>query len=162
MWKNIIQSALPPNVLEQRLSNVSVQGWLTRIAGPCPGGLWLSMSGVGLENLHFWLVCKWCWCCWSRDHSLRSAVRASLVAQWLRIRLPRQGTRVRALVREDPTCRGATKPMRHTYRACALEPMRHNYWACVPRTRAPQQEKPPLAATRESLRTATKTQRSQK
>ena len=41
---------------------------------------------------------------------------ASLVMQWLRIRLPMQGTRgVRALVREDPTCRGATKPMRHNY-----------------------------------------------
>ena len=40
---------------------------------------------------------------------------ASLVAQWLRIRLPMQGTRVRALVREDPSCRGATKPMRHKY-----------------------------------------------
>ena len=41
--------------------------------------------------------------------------RASLVAQWLRIRLPMQGTRVRALVREDPTCRGATKPVSHNY-----------------------------------------------
>ena len=40
---------------------------------------------------------------------------ASLVAQWLRIRLPMQGTRVQALVREDPTCRGATKPVRHNY-----------------------------------------------
>ena len=39
----------------------------------------------------------------------------SLVAQWLRIRLPTQGTQVRALVWEDPTCRGATKPMRHNY-----------------------------------------------
>ena len=39
----------------------------------------------------------------------------SLVAQWLRIHLPMQGTQVRALVREDPTCRGATKPMRHNY-----------------------------------------------
>ena len=39
----------------------------------------------------------------------------SLVAQWLRIRLPMQGTRVRSLVWEDPTCRGATKPMRHNY-----------------------------------------------
>ena len=39
----------------------------------------------------------------------------SLVAQWLRIRLPMQGTRVRALVQEDPTCRGATKPVRHNY-----------------------------------------------
>ena len=34
----------------------------------------------------------------------------SLVAQWLRVHLPMQGTRIRALVREDPTCRGATKP----------------------------------------------------
>ena len=41
--------------------------------------------------------------------------RASLVAQWLRIRLPMQGTRVRALVWEDPTCRRATKPVRHNY-----------------------------------------------
>ena len=41
--------------------------------------------------------------------------RASLVAQWLRSRLPMQGTWVRALVQEDPTCRGATKPMCHNY-----------------------------------------------
>ena len=40
---------------------------------------------------------------------------ASLVAQWLRIRLPMQGTRVRALAQEDPTCGGATKPGRHNY-----------------------------------------------
>ena len=52
---------------------------------------------------------------------------ASLVAQWLRIRLPMQGTQVRALVWEDPTCRGATKPVRHNYWACALEPASHNY-----------------------------------
>ena len=55
----------------------------------------------------------------------------SLVAQWLRIRLPMQGTRVRALVREDPTGHGATKPVR-------LEPMLRN------------KRSPPLAATRES------------
>ena len=30
--------------------------------------------------------------------------RTSLVAQWLKICLPMQGTRVRALVWEDPTC----------------------------------------------------------
>ena len=40
---------------------------------------------------------------------------ASLVAQRLRIHLPMQGTWVRSLVREDPTCRGATKPVRHNY-----------------------------------------------
>ena len=38
----------------------------------------------------------------------------------------------------------------------------HNYWARVPRARAPQQEKPPLTTTRESPRTAMKTQCSQK
>ena len=38
---------------------------------------------------------------------------ASLVMQWLRIRLPMQGTQVRALVQEDPLCRGAAKPVHH-------------------------------------------------
>ena len=50
-------------------------------------------------------------------------VGTSLVAQWLRIRLPMQGTLVRSLVQEDPTCCGATKPVRHDYWACTLEPM---------------------------------------
>ena len=49
------------------------------------------------------------------------------MAQWLRIRLPVQGTQVQALVWEDPTCRGAAKPVCHNYRACALEPASHNY-----------------------------------
>ena len=39
----------------------------------------------------------------------------SLVVQWLRILLPMQGTQVRPLVWEDPTCRGATKPVCHNY-----------------------------------------------
>ena len=39
----------------------------------------------------------------------------SLVAQWLRIYLLMQGTRVRALVQEDPTCCRATKPVHHNY-----------------------------------------------
>ena len=40
---------------------------------------------------------------------------ASLVAQWLRIHLPMQGKWVRALVREHPTCRRATKPVHYSY-----------------------------------------------
>ena len=40
---------------------------------------------------------------------------ASLVAQWLRVCLPMQGTRVQALVWEDPTCHGATRPVSHNY-----------------------------------------------
>ena len=43
------------------------------------------------------------------------ADRASLVAQWLGICLLMQGTRVRALVWEDPTCRGAARPVSHNY-----------------------------------------------
>ena len=57
----------------------------------------------------------------------KRSYRASVVAQWLRIRLPIQVTRVQALVWEDPTCSGATKPVRHNYSACALEPGSHNY-----------------------------------
>ena len=54
-----------------------------------------------------------------------------LVAQWLGICLPMQGTQVRSLVWEDPTCCGATEPVRHNYWACALEPVSHNHWACA-------------------------------
>ena len=55
----------------------------------------------------------------------------SLVAQWLRIHLPMQGTRVRALVRKDPTCHRATKPERHNCWGCAVEFASQNYWAHV-------------------------------
>ena len=47
--------------------------------------------------------------------AFKKGLRASLVAQWLRICLLMQGTRVRALVWEDPTCRGATRPVSHNY-----------------------------------------------
>ena len=43
----------------------------------------------------------------------KSTNRASLVAQWLRVCLLMQGTRVRALAWEDPTCRGAAGPVSH-------------------------------------------------
>ena len=68
------------------------------------------------------------WMVWERDQNKQGELRdtqrlrrlyknyrASLVAQWLRIRLLMQGTWVQALVWEDPTCHGAAKPMRHNY-----------------------------------------------
>ena len=64
-----------------------------------------------------------------------------------------QGTRVRALVQEDPTCRGATKPMRHNCWACALEPVLRNKRSH--RNEKPahrNEEQPPLATTREGPR----------
>ena len=88
---------------------------------------------------------------------------ASLVAQWLRVCLPMQGTRVRALVWEDPTCRGA---------AWAREPqlLSLRVWSLCSATRGPDgegpahrdEEWPPLATTGESPRTETKTQHSHK
>ena len=55
---------------------------------------------------------------WSPEQTLGIKIYilgASLVAQWLRIHLLMQGTRVQALVWEDPTCRGATRPVSHNY-----------------------------------------------
>ena len=72
-----------------------------------------------LYNFNYQLLCN-----------INKQLWASLVAQWLRVRLPMQGTRVRALVWEDPTCRGATGPMGH------------NYWACASGACALQQERP--------------------
>ena len=45
---------------------------------------------------------------------VKTALGASLVAQWLRICLLMQETRVRALVWEDPTCHGAAGPVSHS------------------------------------------------
>ena len=74
----------------------------------------------GLEFLRQLITVKTLKFCPIRNHRqknnrLEVDVGTSLVAQWLRIRLPMQGTRVRALVWEDPTCHGATKPMHHNY-----------------------------------------------
>ena len=69
---------------------------------------------------------------------------ASLVARWLRIHLLIQGTQVQALVREDPTCHGGTKPVRHNYRPCVLEPASHNYWGRVPQILKPALLEPGL------------------
>ena len=76
---------------------------------------------------------------------LEMASGTSLVVQWLIIRLPMQGTWVRALVLEDPTSRGATKPARHNYWARApqlLSPHATTTEAHMPRAHAPQKEKP--------------------
>ena len=70
----------------------------------------------------------------SQSNSKFLGLGTSLVAQWLRLCLPMQGTWVQALVGEDPTCCEATKPVSH------------NYWdrppqllkARTPRARAPQ------------------------
>ena len=63
-------------------------------------------------NLYY-VVTQTSWNC--RILEYKHCHRASLVAQWLGVHLPMQGTQVQALVREDPTCCGATKPVHHNY-----------------------------------------------
>ena len=85
---------------------------------------------------------------------LRETARASLVVQWLRIHLPVQGTWVRALVQEFPTCRGVTKSVSHTYWSpCAWSPcsvtrettaMRSSHTATRSSPCSPQLEKKPV------------------
>ena len=100
------------------------------------------------------------------DHSSVSATQlprergqTSLGIQGLRACLPMQGTWIQSLIQEEPTCHGATKPMRH------------NYWARDPQQEKPRQwevctqqleSSPQLPATRDSPCAATKTQHGQK
>ena len=50
----------------------------------------------------------------------------------------------RALVWENPTRCGATKPACHNYWTCALEPMSHSYWARMPQLLKPVHLEPML------------------
>ena len=73
----------------------------------------------------------------------------SLVVQWLRIRLAMQGTPVRSLVWEDPTCHRATKPMCQKYWSLhGLEPARHIYWTSVLQLLKPMHLEPVLCNKR--------------
>ena len=103
---------------------------------------WLSLFlPVNVNSCPHGLLC----CCaqiwgktWGPWASLSDPLTASPVAQWLRICLPMQGTWVQALVREDPTCRGATRSLCHSYWACALEPVSLNYWVHEPQLLSPR------------------------
>ena len=53
-----------------------------------------------------------------RSLSQNAAVKSSLVVQWLRTRLPVQGTQLQPLVQEDPVCH---RPL--SLRASAAEPV---------------------------------------
>ena len=86
-----------------------------------------SFQGFSLFCFFVWLFGFAFVCFGEKKGTIKLHSRTSLVAQWLRTPLPMQGTWVPALVQEYPTCRGATKPVHHNYRACTLEPASHNY-----------------------------------
>ena len=58
---------------------------------------------------------------------LKCICGTSLVVQWMGVCLPMRGTRARCLGPVNSTCLRATKPLRHTYWAHALE-----LWATAP------------------------------
>ena len=79
-------------------------------------------------------VNKWDFPLWNEklNHKmldLKGTGRTSLVVQWLITHLPVQQTLAWSLVREDSTCCGATKPVRH------------NFWASVPQLLKPAHNK---------------------
>ena len=93
MWvgKNFrAQLVHPPHPIEEQdWPQVLESGCLTPVQWQRPLGgtelIWVSVKPGGIH----------------KGPASKMVVRASLVAQWLRIHLPMQGTWVRALVRED-------------------------------------------------------------
>ena len=83
-------------------------------------------------------------------------------SQWLRIRLPSQGTWLRSLVLEDSTCCGAAERGRHDYWSYPrLEPVLHKR---SPRSETPSHchQSSPHSPQLERARASVKTQHSQK
>ena len=70
-----------------------------------------------LQTVLFYSVAPQVW----RQSAEKNLHWTFLVDQWLRICLPRQGTRVWSLAWGDSTCHGATKPVSHNYWACMLQ-----------------------------------------
>ena len=115
---------------------------------------WRRCGGKG-TLLHSWWECKLVQPLWRTVWMFLKKLKIELLnfpgVQWLRIRLPMQGTWVQALVREDPTCRGATKPCApQLLSLCSrarepqmLSPRATTTEACTPKACASQQEKPP-------------------
>ena len=89
-------------------------------------------------------------------------LETSLLIQQIQICLPIQGTQFGSLVQEDSTCYGATNPVHH------MKPVRLEPVLCNKRSHCSEKpvhcnaEYPPLTTTRESPRTAVKTQCNQK
>ena len=68
-------------------------------------------------------------CGWTRKPQLRKTYLGFPDGSEVKNPPANAGDMVRSLVLEDPTCLGATKPVYHSYWACALEPRSHNFWS---------------------------------
>ena len=144
-WSTSHVGYLPTTLVDIWLCNLWITGYIHYIYNI---NNQKESSGSSHQIPHYvydiWNIGKWSSVSLEEDWSAGT----SLVAQWLRIHLPMQGTQVWSLVQEDPTCRGATKPMHHNYWACTLEPRSHNYWAHVPQLLKPARLEPVLCNKR--------------
>ena len=102
-----------------------------------PSTDWMRPTHVRESNL-LYSVCEFKYL----SHPKTPSHETSLVAQWLRIRLPMQGKQVRALVWEDPHAVEQLSPHTTTTEPALQSPQATTTDACAPRARAPQQEKP--------------------
>ena len=101
-----------------------------------------------------------------RNKAWKVREKTSLIVQWIRIRLPMQGTWVQSLVQEDSTCFGAIKPVHHicwphvphVRKPQRLELVLHQRSRCNEKPVHHTEEQPPLTSTSESLCPATKIQ----
>ena len=71
---------------------------------------WSAVSIWQVEGKDGWILQ-----CTGQPPATQTYSGASLVAQWIRLHQPMQGTQVWSLVQEGSTCWGATKSVRHTY-----------------------------------------------
>ena len=102
-----------------------------RLSLPHPLILFSRMTSSGINNINYKLTVEWFL---RMAHSWSKVILldpsgTSLMAQWIRICLPMQGTWVWSLVLEDPTFWGATDPVGHNYWALTLEPTSCSYWS---------------------------------
>ena len=148
-------------------SNFFLYGFLVCLCRHFGHSCWPSGLGqqVGCGNVHPG-TCGMCSVLGLRvagtnGHMFRNPLpRTSLVAQEIRIHLLMQGTWVRSLVWEDPTCHRTTKLVCSNYWARPLEPVSHSYRTWEPKLLKPMRLEP-VPHTREatamrSLNTAMK------
>ena len=114
----------------KRVMNQSPALW--HVTG-CPSGRKQAMPhrSVGLQKEWKALETTWVHKNYLNLKSM-TVYGTSLVAQWLRICLPMQGTQVLSLLQEGSTCHKATKPACHNHWAHGSRARSRNSWAYTP------------------------------